>query len=354
MTTNHRQLLMPSADRAAAVWSAVDRLVDRAANLDDLTAHGLHLLAARRWRLLGRDVPRSVVDLERRAGAIVLAATIAVECAREAYDGSMLLMKGLEVGERYPDPALRPLRDVDLLVDDPQRAQRALIDAGFQPVGEDDGYYADRHHLRPLHLPGFPIVVELHRHPQWVSWAAAPSFAELASEAVPSVTGIEGLLAPSAAHHALLLASHSWSGAPLRRIADLIDITLLSETVDQAELWEAARRWQVDGVWKTTSAAAEAVLFGGPALPWHVRFWAGDVLHVKERTVLSNHVRRIASAFSALPPRRAVPAALRAVGRELRPDPGERWPEKVRRGARAARHAFQPVSRHSRGLRDGR
>ena len=44
----------------------------------------------------------------------------------------MVLMKGLEVGAYYPDPGLRPFRDLDLLVDDAERAQQALIEAGLR------------------------------------------------------------------------------------------------------------------------------------------------------------------------------------------------------------------------------
>jgi hypothetical protein len=351
LAITQRHQLTPDVE-ATELWSAVDRLIDRADNLEDLAAHGLHLLAARRWAMLGRDVSETLLETARGAGAVVLAATIALERAREAYDGSILLMKGLEIGERYPNAALRPLRDVDLLVDQPEQAQCALIDAGFEPVGEDDAYYADRHHLRPLYLPGLPIVVELHRHPQWVSWAAGPSPAELFSDAVASATGLPGVFAPSPAHHAAIVAAHSWSGTPLRRILDLLDLTLLAGEADQAELWETARKWQVEGVCKTLSDAAAAVLFDGPRMPWHVRMWAGDVFHVKERTVLSNHVRRIASAFSALPPRGAVAEAGRALGRTVKPAGDETWPSKLQRAGRAVHHAFQPVSRHTRGEHD--
>jgi hypothetical protein len=43
---------MPSS--ASDIWTAVERLVDRAASLDDLRAHRIHLLAGRRWRADGR------------------------------------------------------------------------------------------------------------------------------------------------------------------------------------------------------------------------------------------------------------------------------------------------------------
>ena len=74
----------------------------------------------------------------------------------------------------------------------------------------------------------------------WISWAPPPSTAELLSESVDSATGISGVLALSPAHHALVLAAHSWEGTPLRRILDLVDVTLVAQEADPVELWDAA------------------------------------------------------------------------------------------------------------------
>ena len=49
------------------LWTAVDRLVGSTDDLDALRANRLHLLAARRWRELGRDVPAELVDDERKS-----------------------------------------------------------------------------------------------------------------------------------------------------------------------------------------------------------------------------------------------------------------------------------------------
>ncbi len=49
-----------------AIWEGVDRLVDRAPTFADLRSHRIELLAARRWRALGRAVPDELVALERR------------------------------------------------------------------------------------------------------------------------------------------------------------------------------------------------------------------------------------------------------------------------------------------------
>jgi hypothetical protein len=337
-----------------ALWRAVDEVVERSPSWVDLRAHRLHLLAARRLRVLGRPIPEEFVADERLAAAVTLAAEITLERARDAYDGTLVLMKGLEVACRYPSPTLRPFRDVDLIVDRPAEAQRALIAAGFAPVGLDDRAYDDEHHLRPLALPGFPVLLELHRRPVWISWAPPPSTAELLSDAVDSATGITGVLALSPAHHALVLAAHSWEGTPLRRILDLVDVTLVAQEADPLELWDAARRWRMDGVWRATSAAADAVLFGAPELPWHVRLWAGRAEGARDRSMVRDHVARLLSPFSVLPLKEALGVAARALGREVGPARGETWSVKAARTRRALRHAFDRVSVHNETLRRDR
>jgi hypothetical protein len=341
-------------DVPGALWRAVDDVVDRAPTADDLRAHRLHLLAGQRLRVLGQTVPDEFVAAERLAAAVTLAAEIALERAREAYDGTLVLMKGLEVAQRYPSPTLRPFRDIDLLADRPHQAQRALIAAGFEPVGREDRFYEDQHHLRPVLLPGLPVLLELHRRPVWISWAPPPSTAELLSEAVDSATAIAGVLAPSPAHHALLLAAHAWMGTPLRRILDFVDTTVVAEEADPVELWDAARRWQLGGVWRTTKATADAVLFGVPALPWHVRVWAGRVSAVRDRTVLRDHVVRLLSPFSVLPPNRALRAAAQELGRTLHPAADETWGVKAARSRRALKNAAERVSIHDQIPEEGR
>jgi hypothetical protein len=343
---------LPVTDEA--LWRAVDAVIDRSPSSIDLRAHRLHLLAARRFRALGRAVPEEFAADERLAAAVTLGAEITLERARAAYDGTLVLMKGLEVARRYPSPTLRPFRDVDLLVDHAEEAQRALIAAGFTPVGIADRAYRDRHHLRPLTLPGLPVLLELHRRPVWISWAPPPSTAELLSDAVESATGIPGLLALSPAHHALVLAAHSWDGTPLRRILDLVDVSVVAQEADPVELWDAARRWRVDGVWRTMSAAADAVLYGAPGLPWHVRLWAGRAEAARDRSMGRDHVARLLSPFSVLPPKEALGVAAAAFARGVRRAEGETWRVKSARIRRAFRHAFERVSVHNDSLRRDR
>jgi hypothetical protein len=254
-----------------------------------------------------------------------------------------VLMKGPEVAARYPDPALRPFRDLDLLVPDAERAHAALLRAGFEPIGHQDTFYANRHHLRPLVLPGTPLVVEVHRRPEWPKWGAPPPTEELIAAAVPSALGIDGILALPPAQHALVVAAHSWSGAPLRRALDVVDATALTAGQDPADAEALSRRWDIEGVWNVTTAAARALLYGIP-IPSMLRLWARDLLHVRERTVLENHLARLLSPFWILPAPRAVAVAAQSLTSELRPLAGEQWRDKLARMGRAIRHPLYPLS----------
>lgn len=331
------------------IWEGVDRLIDRCPNFSRLRVHGLHLLAARRFRALESGVPADIAAEERTSALLTLTAPVVLERVRAAYDGPIILIKGLEVASLYPDPVLRPFGDLDLLVGDAETAQRSLIAAGFEPLANDDSYYAERHHLRPLCWPGLLLRVEVHRRPEWLGWNKPPPFAELLSEARPASVEVDGILAPSRATHALLVAAHSWSGAPLRRLLDLIDVLLLADGLDRTELRMLARRWGIGGVWETTLAAAEALLLGKP-MPWSLRLWARDLPQLRDRSVLENHIRPIAGAFWALPLHRAPQVVSLRLARVFRPAPGETWSTKLLRARSAFRHAFTDLAEHHDSL----
>jgi hypothetical protein len=339
----------PVKETDGDIWASVDRLIDRGPPLPGLRAHRLHLLAARRWSALGRPLPPDLMAEARTSGLFTLVAPMILERARAAYDGPMVIMKGLEVAALYPDPALRPFHDLDLLVADAAEAHRALISAGFQPVANPDAYYADRHHLRPLCWPALPLVVEIHKRPEWPTWTAPPATEELLSAAIPASAGVDGLQALAPSHHALVLAAHSWTEAPLRRALDLVDVAAVSAGQDRDELGRLARRWDIGGVWEATIAAADALLFEAPT-PWSMRLWARDLLYVRDRTVLENHVTRLVSSFWALPPRRALRASAQALVREVRPAPGESRRAKLTRAIRAIGNPLTALAEHNRVL----
>lgn len=351
---------MPPADgerRVAAaapeLWDGLARLADRAPRLSDLRSHRIELFAAQRWRDLGRPVPDELLHDLRRSALTALAAPAVLARIRAACDGPLILFKGPEVAARYPDPAMRWFGDLDLLSHSPHAVHRALVGAGFELVGDPE-LYVDIHHLRPLLSPELPLAVEIHSRPKWVESLQPPSVDELFEAAVPTAVGVDGVLAPSPYHHALLLAAHSWAHEPLRRLRDVVDIAAVADGLDRSELERIARAWGIQRLWRTTIAAADAALADGPQ-PWAVRLWARNLHAVRERTVLESHLARWLSGFWALPPQRALRMLPSVVAEEIRPEPGESWQTKLARVGQAIGNALTRRSEHDLELeREGR
>jgi Uncharacterised nucleotidyltransferase len=325
------------------LWAAVDALVDRAPRVSDLVYHRLAAFAARRRRATGRPVPDELLREERLAALGAMAAPAALERVLGVCEGPFVLQKGPELARRYPDPALRPLKDLDLLCADPAAAQRALLGAGWEiadPGGQDPG----PHHEPALVLPGLPVTIELHGTPHWPDWAPAPPAAEILALAVPSPFGERVRMLP-AAQHAVVVAAHAWAHRPLRRVLDLIDVAVLAAEADRMDIDRQARAWGVQRVWRATIAAADAVLAHG-ARPWPLHVWARDLPAVRERTVLEAALARWLSPFSALDGRAAPAAGWSAFAADLRPEPGSTWREKLARSGTSLRDALRPTSEH--------
>ena len=336
--------------RTEAIWDGVDRLVDRAPTLADIRSHRIELLAARRWRALGRPVPDEIVELERRSALHRLVVPRLLERVRDAYEGPMIVHKGPEVAAHYPDPILRDFGDVDLIVPNAEEVQRALIAAGFEEIG-DPAFFVGIQHLRPLRWPSLPLRVEIHFRPKWVESLPAPSFDELLGAATPSKATIEGFLALPPEHHALILAAHSWAHEPLRVLRDVIDIAAVADAANPVEIQRLAREWHVSRLWLSTTHAISAVLLEGIRPP-SVRLWARNLPLVRERTVLETHLERWLSDFSILPFGSALAALPATFRRELGPEGEEGWHDKLGRARRAARNAFKRRSEHDKELID--
>ena len=330
-----------------AVWDGVDRLIDGARSPHDLRAHGLHLLAARRWRELGLDVPPRLVEAERDASFIALATPLVLGEIRAAYDGAILVVKGAEIATRYPDVALRPYGDIDVIVDNADAAFEALLDAGFttDAAPQREGF----HHRPRLRSPRFPVPVEVHCRPSWLVGGVAPPFAELLEAAGTARVEVDGILAPAASHHAVLAAAHSWSHEPLARISQLLDATLLLHECDRDEASALASRWGVAKVWQITVETADALFLARrerPALRRPLR----RLRRVEERTVVESHIYRALGPFWALPPLRALGSAAVMLSEAARPEPGEGWRAKSARIWQAFRHARMGRSQHERRI----
>jgi hypothetical protein len=270
---------------------------------------------------------------------------------REAYDGPIVVIKGPEVGARYPDPALRPLRDLDVLVRDAPAAQRALVAAGFREVGDPD-LYVDIHHLRPVLWPGLPLIIEIHSEPKWPEGLVPPPVEELLDAARESAWGVEGILGLPPAEHALLLAAHSWAHSPLLRISDLVDIAALSNHEDLQEFRRLAQRWQLGRIWETTVAAVDSVIYGErTSLP--LRTWARHLPRVRDRTVFESHLEEFLSDFWAKAPLAALRSSALTLRDVVRPGVDETWRAKLGRTRSAVRNAFTRRHEHNRELGEG-
>jgi hypothetical protein len=335
------------------MWDRVDELVDRAGDIADLREHRLELLAARRWRQLGRPVPDELVAQERFAAVIAMTAPVLLGKVRAALDGPIVLLKGPEVAAGYPNPALRPYKDLDLLVPNARAAQEALKSAGFEEVG-DPAVYVGIHHLRPLWLRPLPLYVELHSTPKWIESLAPPPTSELLAVAVPSRVGVEGISTLRPDHHALVLAAHSWAHEPLRRLLELIDVASMIRGLDPAQLRALAETWRMARVWNTTLSASESLLENSAAAadPMPLRLWARNLPAVRRRTVFESHLERWLATFWALPLRPAFRATGVSARRAFGPAEGETWSEKLARMRLAFRNASAPRSQHDRELRE--
>jgi hypothetical protein len=331
------------------LWARVEELVCRAPTVESLLAHRLHLMAARVWRSREWTIPLRLESEERRAGMIALPAHPLLARAQAAYGGQLLLMKGAEVAAHYRHPSDRFFCDLDLLADDASAAQQALIEAGFVQCG-DPAAYEHEQHLCPLVWPGVPLFIEVHRRPKSPGWLPDAPVDEILEHSLPSATGVEGLLAPDPAAHALLLVAHGWAAhAPLSRIADLIDVAVLVPGDERRRADELARRWGWEGMWRVAVRAGDAVL-GDAAWPASLNVWARHLRSGRDRTVLEDHIARIAAPTAALPASRAPATLARALKGATTRHQGELWSQKLRRTLLAVAHAFMARSRHHRAL----
>ena len=285
---------------------------------------------------------------ERRAAMIAIAARPLLERAGAAYGGKLMLMKGAEVAAHYRHPCDRFFCDLDLLADDASAAQRALIEAGFVQCGHP-ATYEQAQHLCPLVWPGIPLFIEIHRRPNSPAWLPRRLADDILNLSVPSATGVEGLLAPDPAAHALLLVAHSWAEAPLGRLADLIDVAAVLAVDGRRRADDLARRWGWEGMWRVAVRAGDAVLSNG-AWPASLSVWARHLTRARDRTVLENHIARIAAPASALPVSLAPVAVANAIKLTATRSHDELWSHKLRRSGLAVAHAFMASSRHDRPL----
>jgi hypothetical protein len=333
------------------LWDGVARLIDRHRdNVDGLALHGLAALAAELLEARSAAVPEMLRPYLERTRVMALAARFILGRVRDVSDGPILLFKGPEAAARYPHAA-RGYGDLDLLVPAAPAVQRQLRRGGFDELPDPEGVWVGIHHLPPLRWRG-SLYVEVHSAPHWPEELCAPSIDELVDAAVPSEAGreagVDGILAPHPAHHALLLAAHAWAHQPLGRARDLVDVGAFRAEADAAEIRATARRWGISRLWQTTDRAIDGLLNGHSPLPF--RLWAGHIPDLREKTVVEDHVERVCSPMWGYPARTAARRTGRALLAEVRPAGDEGWGEKLRRSFTALRRPFLPLAEHRRLL----
>jgi hypothetical protein len=326
----------------------IEKLVDRAPSVDALKMHRLHLAAARLWRSRGEAVPADLRSHERAAAMRGMLTNLVLGRVRQAYGGALMLMKGPEIAALYPFPSDRSFRDLDLLADDAPAAQRALIAAGFVETTDPTNY--DKHqHLSPLLWPGLPLAVEIHRRPNQPAWLGPAGTEMLFEFGLPSSTGVDGLLAPEPAAHALLLVAHAWTHEPLGRIGDLLDVAAALEAANRGRVEVLAREWGWDRMWRTSLAATDAVLASKPTRVV-LATWSRHLAALRERRVVEAHIARFAAPACSLPPGDVPGALLHVLKSTVAPGEHEGWKAQVHRSFLAVAHAFRGASDHEHSL----
>ena len=330
------------------LWPALDRLLANASP-DQVRAHALGPLDVLRRTQLGVTVPEVLAAEARVAGFAMLSVRPLLQRVRLSCEGPLVLMKGPELALRYPGGA-RGFMDIDLLTPTPDRVHSQLRAAGFIEAGEDATFVQPPHHLRPLKWPELPLQIEVHGRPKWPDGLEEPPVESILDSARPSDVGVDGILTPVDAHHALLVTAHAWAHEPLRRLRDLADVRVLSPPSERPAIERTARAWNMTRLWLTTDRVTDAVV-GRRGMPLLARPWAGHLLEHRERTVFESHLCEYMAAYSVLPLPAAFAKAAHAFADDFLPAPEQTWSNKLWRMLTAVRNASSPMSHHSLELR---
>jgi hypothetical protein len=127
---------------------------------------------------------------------------------------SVTLLKGISIAEQYyPTPSLRPMTDLDILVEETAIpwVESRLYTLGYRPQSHlPRDFYATHHHRMPFFHPRRGIWVEIHR-------GLFPPSTKLATTRVFSHQHLTSQLRPSA-----------FQGRPVTRLSDALQIVYIA------------------------------------------------------------------------------------------------------------------------------
>jgi Uncharacterised nucleotidyltransferase len=167
------------------------------------------------------------------------------------------LLKGSSTGsELYPQPHLRVMRDLDLLVSaaEQPKLESTLLEMGFrqQSTNRHD-FYATHHHSMPFYHRGRDVWVEVHRglFPPGSGVAKLPAFnsRSIAAESRPSWLNGISVVRLSTELQMVYTASH-WA-LELKReggLFALLDIIYLLKEARQNIRWDKISNWVKNSV----------------------------------------------------------------------------------------------------------
>lgn len=167
------------------------------------------------------------------------------------------LLKGSSTGsELYPEPHLRVMRDLDLLVDAEAqpKLESILLEMGFrQQSTNSHDYYATHHHSMPFYHRNTDVWVEVHRglFPSGSRVVKLPVFnsRSITAESRPSKLKEIPVMRLSTELQIVYTASH-WA-LELKReggLFALLDIIYLLKKAQQKIRWDTIFNWVKDSV----------------------------------------------------------------------------------------------------------
>ncbi len=200
--------------------------------------------------VIPEDVRRSFFALASRHRQAALARESCVDQLLKAFAAAgvpMILLKGAALAHLiYPTPALRPMSDIDILIDpaDSQAAIKLAEGLGYVFAPRHASKYAKRmHHLPPAITTqsGFRIFLEIHNDAMSPNQPHRLSLATLAAKPQPfrRGSGLDGL---ALGHTDMLrhLARHAFEPARQIRLIHLYDLwryqTIFRDEIDWREL----------------------------------------------------------------------------------------------------------------------
>lgn len=217
----------------AVFW---DRLIG------ELDYHGLTLLVGPIVAMLARTAPGAVPDTSRRTFFALASRHRRLAAVREACVDrlltafaaagiTMILLKGAALAHRiYPSPELRPMVDIDILID-PAQAQAAVevaSELGYRFAARHSSRFAGRlHHIPAAEMTesGFRIFLEIHIDAMNLDRRERLVLSNLAAKPLPfgRGTGPDGL---ALGHIDMLrhLAAHTFDWTHRVRLIHLYDL----------------------------------------------------------------------------------------------------------------------------------